>query len=77
MDNDKKFFKLDLDGPFFFSQSLAVDYEGTWISQFLSFRSRMLLEHPPLAFCNFTYEFDLKATFEDFRQVQNVKKSAI
>ena len=41
---------------------------------FLSFRSRMLLEHPSLAFCNFTYEFDLKATFEDFRQVQNVKK---
>jgi hypothetical protein len=34
----------------------------------------MLLEHPPLAFCNFTYEFDEKATFEDFRQVQNVKK---
>ncbi len=33
MDNGKKLSKLDLDGLFFFSQSLGLDYEGTWTSR--------------------------------------------
>ena len=33
MDNGKKLSKLDLDGLFIFSQSLGLDYEGTWTSR--------------------------------------------